>query len=267
MDIGLSLILGFIAGFIPGLTGAGGSILATPLLIAAFGWSMSQAIPVALLSIAASAAIGSLEGFHKKLVRYRAAILIVFFAIPFTWLGTKASHILPQSHLLQLFAIVMILVALNLWYQTYFQTQSPTQFLRIAQMDPDTGRLDWNWATAILLAAIGIVTGFITGLLGVGGGFVVVPLFKRFTHLTIHGIVATSLFIVALVSLISVAIILFHGISLPTSITLSFALATITGMLSARALVTRLSANHVQYGFAGILILIAIWMLANSFKS
>lgn len=64
---------------------------------------------------------------------------------------------------------------------------------------PATGRFHWTWTSGCLFAGFGALTGFMTGLSGVGGGFVIVPAMRCYTDVSMHGIVATSLLVIALV--------------------------------------------------------------------
>ena len=73
----MSVLLGIAVGLILGLTGAGGSVLAVPLLMAGLGWSLPQAVPVALLAVAAAAALGAWLAWRQSYLRYRAALLPV----------------------------------------------------------------------------------------------------------------------------------------------------------------------------------------------
>jgi uncharacterized protein len=72
----LSILLGVIIGLVLGLTGAGGSIFAVPLLMAGLGWSITQAATVSLLAVAVAAAAGTALAWRQSYVRYRAALLI-----------------------------------------------------------------------------------------------------------------------------------------------------------------------------------------------
>jgi hypothetical protein len=103
-----------------------------------------------------------------------------------------------------------------------------------------------------------------TGLLGVGGGFVMVPMLRRFTNVSMHGIVATSLLVIALVGSAGVLTALRHGGLASTQVTLLFAAATALGMLLGRFLARHLAERHVQYGFATILVLVAGGLLLKS---
>ena len=119
----------------------------------------------------------------------------------------------------------------------------------------------------MVLAAIGMLTGLMTGLLGVGGGFLIVPLMRRFTHLAVPGIVATSLFVITLVGSGGVVNALLAGAELPVVETSSFVGAMITGMLIGRRVSRKLQAWQVQRGFAALLFSISLYMLAKAYSN
>jgi uncharacterized protein len=77
----LVFVLGILTGAFMGLTGAGGGILAVPVLVAGMHWSIQQAAPVALMAVAAGVAVGAVDGFKHGLVRYKAAILMGMFIL------------------------------------------------------------------------------------------------------------------------------------------------------------------------------------------
>jgi uncharacterized membrane protein YfcA len=261
----ISLVLGAVVGAILGLTGAGGGILAVPALVVGLGWTMQQAAPVALIAVAASAALGAVEGLRRKLVRYKAAVLMACAGVPVTAVGVTVAHALSQRLLLAIFAAVMLIVAVRLLRQAW---QPPALVSgtgsAVAQLDPVTGRFAWSWPTAALLGLIGAFTGFMTGLLGVGGGFVIVPMLRRFTAVSVHGIVATSLLVIALVGSGGVVTSLLRGMTVPVATTLSFACATAGGMVVGRLLSRVLSARQVQLGFALVVLLVGLGLLLKS---
>lgn len=260
----VTLFLGILVGAVMGLTGAGGGILGVPALVFGLGWSMQEAAPVALIAIAVSATIGAVEGWRRRLVRYRGAILMAIAGSLASPLGIQAARMLPQRWLTILFALAMLAAAWRL-----FKRNTDPEIQRIAwpqtgALHPKTGRFDWNWRTASLLGAIGGTTGIITGLLGVGGGFIIVPLLRRYTNVSMHGIVATSLCVIALVSTSSVIVALSHHQTPPMEATAVFTGATASGMLLGRMLSQKLSAQYVQYGFAAILVLVAAGLMYRS---
>jgi len=259
---------GVFIGAIMGLTGAGGGILAVPVLVAGMSWTMQQAAPVALIAVAAGAAVGAMDGFKHGLVRYKAAILMALCGVPVTRLGQSWAHVLPQYLLLGGFALLMLVVS----WRFYKQSQSlvsnhEEDSLRLAFIDGHTGKFVWTPMAAFILAAIGMLTGLMTGLLGVGGGFLIVPLMRRFTYLAVPGIVATSLFVIALVGSGGVANALLSGADLPLVETASFVAAMMGGMLIGRRVSRKLQAWQVQRGFAMLLAAVSLYMLLKAYAS
>ena len=97
-------------GAILGLTGIGGGILAVPALMVGLGWPRQQAEPAVLIAVAGTASLGAAENLRKKLVRYRAGLLMAMTDIPLTGLGVRVAHLLSQRVLLDLFACVILVV-------------------------------------------------------------------------------------------------------------------------------------------------------------
>ncbi len=267
----LSLFLGFVIGAVMGLTGAGGGILAVPALVVAMGWSMQQAAPVALIAVGASAALGALEGFRHGLVRYRAALLMALIGFPFAALGNLLAQGLSQALLMAMFSIVLLFVAYRMALRGRGRIERETSPHRphdihgkAGRLDPETGRFHWNGPTFLLVGFIGALTGLMSGMLGVGGGFIIVPMLRRYTNLTMHGIVATSLLLIALVSGSAVFLALQRGASLPVTFCLYFVLATGVGMLVGRALARHLPEHKVQFGFALVLTCVAFGLAVKA---
>jgi uncharacterized membrane protein YfcA len=133
--------------------------------------------------------------------------------------------------------------------------------LRLAFVSDETGKFIWTPVAAFILASIGVLTGLMTGLLGVGGGFLIVPLMRRFTRLAVPGIVATSLFVITLVGSGGVINALMAGVQLPLLETSSFVAAMVGGMLVGRSISRKLEARLVQRVFALLLLGVSVYML------
>jgi uncharacterized protein len=186
--------------------------------------------------------------------------------MPFTVLGQSAAQQVPEAWLKAIFSGVLLLVAFRIFKQSGKpdnDTQATLKLHTIAHIDPNTQRFVWTGPTALLLSELGAVTGFAAGLLGVGGGFILVPLLARFTPLAMHSIVASSLMVMSLVSVAGVANALHHGLSVPFEATASFAAATVVGMLIGRRVAHRLPAQDVQRGFAILMFVVAMMMIGK----
>ena len=262
----LVVVLGVFIGAIMGLTGAGGGILAVPVLVAGMHWTMQQAAPVALIAVASGAAVGAMDGFRHGLVRYKAAILMAMCGVPVTRIGQSWAHVLPQFILLGGFAALMLVVSWRFYQQSKLgDTQNEEDALRLAFIHEQTGKFVWTPVAALILASIGALTGLMTGLLGVGGGFLIVPLMRRFTHLALHGIVATSLFVITLVGSGGVINAVLAGAEIPWVETSCFVAAMVAGMLAGRRVSRQLKSWQVQRGFAALLACVSVYMFVKAY--
>ena len=113
----LAASLGVIVGLVLGLTGAGGSVLAVPLLIWGMGWTLPQAAPTALLAVSAAAILGTISAWPQGTVRYRAAMVMSATGLLIAPLGLKAAQILPVAVLSGLFAAVLALISIRMLRQ------------------------------------------------------------------------------------------------------------------------------------------------------
>jgi len=130
------------------------------------------------------------------------------------------------------------------------------------QLDDATGRFVWTASCTRALAASGIGAGFLSGLLGVGGGFVIVPALRRATNAPVKTIVATSLAVITLVSASGVVSTALAG-NMNWHVAAPFAAGAMLGMLVGRLFASRLSGQRLQQGFAVVAGLIAIGMVVK----
>ncbi|WP_127960314.1 sulfite exporter TauE/SafE family protein [Serratia microhaemolytica] len=255
----IALLLAVVIGMLLGITGAGGAILALPTLMFCLGWSPQQAAPVALLAVASGATLGVIEAWRRALVRYRAALVMVLAGLPMvafgSWLAQRTSVLL----LTLLFALAMLLAAWRLLSspETTVNQRYPLR------LDQQRQRFVWSGTTWLLFLSFGAFSGLMTGLLAVGGGFILVPLLRQFSPLSINSCIATSLMVVALLSSSAIVTALLQGAELPLPFTLWFVLSVLTGMWCGRQLNQRLSETRVQTGFAWLLILVALGMVVD----
>ncbi len=173
--------------------------------------------------------------------------------------GLWLAHRVDNRWLTLLFACVLLYVAVRILRQASGRRVDKTRRAATAPClrSEATGRLIWTGPCARSLAASGALAGLLSGLIGVGGGFVMVPALSRFTDLDIKSIVATSLAIVALVSLAGVAASLAAG-AMVWRIAIPFSIGAVAGMGAGRIVAGRLPGHYLQRLFALVSILVAI---------
>jgi uncharacterized membrane protein YfcA len=260
------LLLGAAVGIVMGLTGAGGGILAVPLLVFGMHLTVAEAGPIGLLAVGVSAAVGALIGLKAGIVRYRAALLIGSSGILLAPLGLWLAHRLDTRLLSLLFAGVLAWIAYRTLKEAGRRSAGATSVIvdRPCIRDDVSGRFIWTNKCAGVLSIAGAIAGVLSGLLGVGGGFVLVPALQRSTDLAAQSIVATSLAVIALVSLTGVATSMSAG-HFNISVALPFATGSVVGMGIGSILTSHLPANYLKIAFAIICFAVAAGLIAKSF--
>lgn len=262
----LAPAFGLVVGLVLALTGAGGSIVAVPLLVFGLGMSLAQAGPVGLLAVALSAATGALLGLRAKVLRYKAAGLMAAAGSVASPVGLWLAQRAPNQALTALFAVVLFAVASRMLLQASRDLRGaprPPPRRPPCRLDPVVGKLQWNAACARSLVLAGAAAGFLSGLLGVGGGFVVVPTLLAISDLPMKSIVATSLGVVTLVSLTGVVSATVAGY-MPWAIAWPFAMGALVGVLLGRTVAARLAGPRLQQGFALLSLGIAASLLVKA---
>ncbi|MFW7342932.1 sulfite exporter TauE/SafE family protein [Pollutimonas sp. H1-120] len=259
-------LLGLVIGAVLGLTGAGGGIFAVPALVFGLGMDMRAAAPLALMAVGSAAMLGALQGLRQGLVRYKAAIVLATAGTITAPLGIRLAHWLPSRWLSLIFVAVMFVVAYRMFMSSrgaQNDGELPMVQSGVCKVSKETGRFIWNPRTVTTLGGIGVVSGLFTGMLGVGGGFIIVPALGYFSELRMHSIVATSLLVIALLSVVTVFIASEQGLLL-TAGTWAFSAATLAGMAGARLLVPKISSTVLQRVFAIACVVVAAMMLMRN---
>lgn len=130
-------------------------------------------------------------------------------------------------------------------------------------LNPLQGRLRWTLPCARALAFTGMLSGLLSGLLGVGGGFVIIPALGRYTNLDMKSMVATSLAVIALVSSGSLLTASLSGV-MQWAVGAPFALGALLGLLGGRQVAQRLAGPRLQQAFALVGIGAAVLLAGNT---
>src|SRR5471030_1872777 len=261
------LLLGFAIGIVLALTGAGGGILAVPALVFGTHASVAEAGPVGLLAVGLAAALGAILGLRAGTVRYKAALLIAGVGVVCSPVGLWLAQRTPNRPLAVVFAGVLLFVAYRTWRRACAPASASASFDAPRPPPPcrlsKQGKLVWTAPCARALALSGVAAGGLSGLLGVGGGFVMIPALQRYTELSMQSVVATSLAVIALVSTSGVVVSAASG-HLPWMVALPFSAGALAGMLGGRMVAARLAGPRLQQGYALLSAGVAAAMLVKA---
>lgn len=269
----LSLIFGALVGLSLGLTGGGGAIFAVPLLVYGLGVPTREAVGISLAAVGATSLVGFLHRWRLGQVELRTGLLFAVAGMVGAPIGSWIAGLLSDAMLLSLFAGLMVVVAIRLWQQAsrpaneaaMCPTNSPADGPS-CQRDA-TGALILNSRCAALLLIVGVLTGILSGLFGVGGGFVIVPALVLFSGMAIHRAVGTSLMVISLVSVSGVASHLWVGRAIAPDITGLFVVGGIAGLFAGQSIGRRLSGPVLQKVFVVAILAVAAFVIVRNLNA
>lgn len=179
----LSVVLAVLVGVCLGLLGGGGSILMVPLLTAVAGMDAKQAIATSLLVVGVTSAIAAITHAMAGRVRWKVAAVFGGAAMAGAFGGGLLARFIPGTVLLIAFALVMLAAGVAM--------------LRGRPGAGSPGRQRISWPTIVV---IGLSVGVVSGLVGAGGGFLLVPALTLLADLPMPAAVGTSLVVIAMQS-------------------------------------------------------------------
>jgi uncharacterized membrane protein YfcA len=253
MAIVTGLGLGALIGVLLGLLGGGGSILAVPALVYGMGFDIAQAIPISLIVVAAASAVGVLPKIRAKHVRWRMAGIFAATGIPATVAGSAIGAHLPQSVLMVGFAVVMVVAGVRM-----LTDQGATG----TACTIEAGQVNWRRCAPRSIGA-GLLVGLLTGLFGVGGGFLIIPALVVMLGVEMSTAIGTSLLIIIANS---VAGIVSHsdGITVDWQVTAGFVAAAMATSLVAGYFGTTTDTARLQRWFAYLVFAVAAYVLVDT---
>jgi uncharacterized membrane protein YfcA len=243
----VALFVGYIIGLVLGLLGGGGSILTVPALVYLVGQTPQVAVTASLMIVGTNSALGALFHRSQGTLNWRVALAFGGTGMLTSYLAAGISKIFSPTLLLVLFALLMLFVALLMILR-------PTV---ARKLDEEASR---NWMVVI---AAGGVVGILTGVLGVGGGFLIVPALVMLVGLPMQQAVGTSLIIIAMNSLAGV---LGHmgDVTLDMRLIAIFVVTGLLGTWSGTKLAQRLENKLLQRLFAVFVLVLAIFLLGDN---
>jgi uncharacterized membrane protein YfcA len=229
-------------------------VLAVPVLVYVLGLSVAEATTASLAVVAAGALAGGVEHAREGRVCWRHAWSVTAAAVPGLAAGTLAGRAVPDRVLLAAFAVVMLVAARGMWRKA-----------SEAGDDGEEGAWESGAACPPLRlprdVAAGAGVGFLTGFLGVGGGFLVVPMLALGMRFPLRRAIGTSLVIVALVSLAALAAHIWQSAELDAGVTLGMAGGCVAGALIGTRLGERLPQRTLAHTFALLVGIAGLYVL------
>jgi len=241
----VALLLSTLIGVSLGLLGGGGSILAVPVLVYVAGLDVHVAIGMSLAVVGATALVGGMVHARKGRVDWRAAALVGGAGMLAAPVGAQATHLVAGRVLMLLFAALMLVVGL----------------LMLRGRGTTVGGTAPPHRGAVFATGLGV--GLLTGFLGVGGGFLIVPALTLLAGLRFHVAVGTSLLVIALNSAAGLVGHLGQG-ETPLGLTAAFTATSAVGALVGVRLAAGLDAGRLRRAFAFFVVLVGVFLLARN---
>lgn len=263
--------LGFLIGLSLGALGGGGSILAVPALVYGAGQSPRAATASSLLLVGIASLVGL--GPHLRAGRVRWATGLAFGAagIPGSLVGSALNDRLDPDLLLLGFSVLVLVAAWRMLTGCPSCTKAGEERVTGSAGDADGSdvhaegagggvlvrqRPDVGRTAAVVAAGTGV--GFLTGVFGVGGGFVIVPALTLLLRMNMPTAIGTSLLVISVNSGVGLAARI-SAATIDWGVTLPFAIAAIAGVLSGGRVAGRLDPQRSLRWFAGLLVAVAVY--------
>ena len=244
--IALALVLAILIGVSLGLLGGGGSILTVPILVYVVGLPPRDGIATSLLVVGVTSAFAMLSHARAGRVEARTGILFGVASMAGAYAGGRLAHLLPARSLLLAFTLMMFVTA-----------------LAMMRRRPDTSETSapqaLRGAALARASALGVGIGLLTGVIGAGGGFVIVPALVLLCGLPMRTAVGTSLLVIAMNSFAGFAGALSHA-TIPWTLALAITGASVLGSFGGTALAGRVKPQALRSGFAWFVLGMAVWM-------
>ncbi len=232
-----------------GLLGSGGSILTVPVLVYLAGQEEKVAIAGSLAIVGLIALVGSVPYIRERLVEWRSVVLFGVPGMAGTYLGAWSSVFVSGAVQLSVFALVMVAAAYLMLKPIEVQPSGPR-------------RASWR------IGVDGVAVGALTGFVGVGGGFLIVPALVLLGGLCMHRAVATSLVVIAMKSAVGFAtyvnVLTAEGLHLDLNVISLVGAVGIAGSLLGSYVAQKIPKQQLQRGFGIMLIVMGVFILSTT---
>lgn len=249
MTVVIALAAGLAIGVSLGLLGGGGSILAVPALVYLLDQPIDAAVPTSLLVVGTASVGGAITHARGGDVRWKTAVGFALPGLATSFAGAWVNSRLDQDVLLLVFAGLMVVVALHMLFGN--------------DHEPGDGEPRFTGTTRLLVAGLaGALVGFLTGLLGVGGGFLIVPALLLTLQLPMAVAVGTSLVVIVANSVAGFAANV-SGAEIDLAVAGAFIVGGLVGAIPGSRLAPRLDEDRLRIGFAVFILAVAAFVIVE----
>lgn len=257
------LVLGYLCaiaiGLSLGLIGGGGSVLAVPIMVYILGVSAKSAIAMSLFVVGCVSLLGVIPHWRQGNVNLKTFVVFTPAAMVGTFLGAKLAGLPWVSDTLQLVAFGIVMVGASVLMIRKSTKRVPSSVGAMANQElhamPHGPLPLW-----LLIPIEGVVVGVLTGFVGVGGGFLIIPALVLLGGIPMKEAVGTSLLIIAFKSAIGFMEYLNH-VTLDWQLMITFTLAASIGIVAGAYLSPRIDGHHLQKGFGYFVLAVAVFVL------
>lgn len=242
----LTYLLATLVGLSLGLLGSGGSILAVPILKYVAHLSAREAVATSLATVGAVSLVGTILAAREKRVLWRQGLLFAAMATVGTFLGVELAQLLSEKAQMGAFVLVMGYAVVRMFSSGESRQES----------EPESGLL-----SAIAKA---LAVGILTGVVGVGGGFLIVPALVALFGLPMKKATGTSLLVITINSIVG-TISYSQSVSLDWLFTLKFVLAAVTGLVFGIQWSKSVPEKRLKRVFAYLLAVVCVYTGVSEF--
>ncbi len=247
--IALAVVLAVLVGVSLGLLGGGGSILAVPLLVYVAGMDAKEAIATSLLVVGTTSAVALIPHARAGRVRWRTGLLFGAAGMVGAYAGGRVAEFIPGTVLLVAFSLMMLATAVAMIRGRKAPSRSAHSELPVVRVLLD-----------------GVVVGLVTGLVGAGGGFLIVPALVLLGGLPMSVAVGTSLLVIAMKSFAGLAGYL-ASVQIDWPVALAVTAAAVLGSLVGSRLTGVIHPETLRKGFGWFVIVMGMLVLVQQVPS
>ena len=245
MTILLGLTLGAVVGATLGLVGAGGAILAVPGLVAVLDLSATAATTSSTIIVGSAALAGALRRRNTGTVNVKVGLTFSAVGVVGTFFGTLLLKVIPENVTLLIFAVLMY----------------GAGYAMCCRKTPEPVNEKPQWGLVILAATF---VGVLTGLLGIGGGFLIVPALVLLLKVPAKVAAGTSLVAITANSILAFVLRIEYWDQIPVAEVSVFTISAITASVLLTPVAAKLDAKVLQKGFSALIFVVATYTLISN---